>query len=264
MRDGGGKHISTRGIFLLSVFVHLCWVSIACPQPQSEINSIRIATPSWENVTKKDGTGLYFDILHKVYDPLQITIAYKIVPWKRAMLMLEHREADALPGGYFVPKDQASDIFPRYPIGGETLCVLSKKGKISEWKGQQSIAGKRIVWIRDYNFHKFLDVQVRWWEIDHEYQGWKLVDIGRVDFYMDNLNFLNRYIRAKTIDRDQYDIHIVVQKALYLRFADTPRSRQLIERYDSIMPSLIETGELKKLFEKWGFPYPSFAPRVDD
>ena len=225
------------------------------------VSSIQIVSPSWKNVTNGDGTGLYFDILRAVYRPFRIKVVHKIVPWKRAVKMLEYREADALPGGYFIPNGEREALFPNYPIGHEVLCVLSKTGSLPRWDGQRSLAGKTVVWIRDYNYHKYLDVDVHWREIDSEKQGWKLVDSGRVDFYMENLNFLNKHIRGRAVDKSGYEIHVVYKRTLFLRFANTDRSKRLIGLYDSRMPVLLENGSIERLFEKWGFPFTPFDPR---
>ncbi len=248
----------------LGILISVCLVSNAYSQSDAEIKSIHIVTPAWQNVTNEDGTGLYFDILRNIYEPYGITVEYQIVPWKRAMLLISYHEADALPGGYYVPHDQADDLFPKYPIGIETLAAVSKKGKVNQWEGQKSISGKSVAWIRNYNYHKYLDVKVTWFEIDYDDQGWKMVDCDRVDFYMDNLNMVHKYIKSVKVDSNQYDVDVVASNPLFLRFANTPKSRKLIEIYDVRMPVLIEGGQVQRLFEKWNFPYPSFAPRSDE
>jgi ABC-type amino acid transport substrate-binding protein len=98
-------------------------------------------------------------------------------------------------------------------------------------------------------------------EIDYEAQGWKMVESGRAYAYFENINFLNRYIKNEKVDMGQYEIHIISERPLFARFSNTPKSQKLIEIYDSRMPELLEQDEIRGLFDKWGFPYPSFRPR---
>jgi polar amino acid transport system substrate-binding protein len=229
----------------------------------SSIAVITIATPAWENVTNEDGTGLYFDILRSVYGPVGVTLKYQIVPWRRAVEMVKQHQADALLGGYYIPPDKGEDLFPTYPIGGEILAALSKRGAVSHWEGYESIAGKVVVWIRGYNYHRYFNAEVDGREIDQEAQGWKLVESGRADFYVENINFLNRYLRNTGVDKAKFDIHVLSSQPLYARFGNTRKSEKLIKIYDARMPALIASGAIEKLFEKWGHPYPPFRPRTE-
>ena len=229
-------------------------LSLASSHAQTD-STIKIATPAWRNITNSDGTGLYFDILRAVYEPAGIEMQFRIVPWKRALYMVESHSADALPGAYYLADRHVR--FPRYPIGSEVMGVVCPKGRLEKWDGQQSLAGKTIAWMRGYNYHKFLDVEVVAHEIDHQDQGWKLVDAGRVDFYMENVNILNNAIQRMKIDMGSYDLHIVLENPLFLRFADSVRAEKLIAHYDERMAHLVENGTIRGLFERWGFPYPA-------
>jgi polar amino acid transport system substrate-binding protein len=249
------------GKIFLIVLLSLFLFSEINAQAAGEVNNIYIVTPSWEKITNEDGTGLYFDIVQLVYQPFSIKLDYRIVPWKRAVKMVNFHEADALLGGYYISREGISDLFPHYPIGSEAASVLCKKSTIENWQGHKSLTGLKLAWIRDYNYNRYLNVRIDWQETDYEKQGWKLVDTGRIDCYMENLNILHRYIKENKVDMSKYDIHIVYTRNLFMRFANTPKSRRLIEIYDSRMPGLIKSGEIKKLFDKWGFPYPHLAPR---
>ena len=245
----------TLAFFLLFVTVS------SAKSPPEDYTTIDIVTPSWENVTNKDGSGLYFDILRKIYDPYDIELKFTIVPWRRAVDMVKNKQSDTMLGGYYVVSDEVKDLFPRYPIGREVLAALIKKGPATVWEGKKSVAHKNVVWIRGYNYHKYLDVSTNGMEIDREAQGWKMVESGRADAYFENINFLNRYIKNEKVDMGQYEIHIISERPLFARFSNTPKSRKLIEIYDSRMPELLEQDEIRRLFDKWGFPYPSFTPR---
>lgn len=262
MSDRGFRFTNAAKL-VIAFFITVCPFSIAFAQSDSSIAVINIATPAWENVTNEDGTGLYFDILRSVYGPDGIALTFQIVPWRRAVEMVKQHQADALLGGYYIHPEKGGDLFPIYPIGGEVLAALSRKGAVSQWEGYQSIAGKVVVWIRGYNYHRYFDVHVNGREIDQEEQGWKLVESGRADFYVENINFLNRYLRNSGIDRAGFDIHMLSSKPLFARFANTKKSEKLIEIYDARMPVLIASGEIEKLFKKWGYPYPPFAPRTE-
>jgi polar amino acid transport system substrate-binding protein len=228
------------------------------------LETIHIATPEWEETTNKDGTGVYFDIIRSVYEPGGIQLKYEIVPWNRAISLIKTHQADALPGGYFVGnREDVDDLFPRYPIDTEIASVVYKKDTVTEWKGPESLAGKKVLWLRGYNYDNYLEVKVEFDEIDERKQAWRLLDAGRYDFYMDALYDIEAYIDQNNVAVENYKIQPVIYNNLYLRFANTPKSKKLIELYDQRIPELLASGELEQIFKKWNLDMIPFEPREE-
>lgn len=243
-------------IFALAIFFPV--FSMA----SENLEAIHIATPEWEDTTNQDGTGVYFDIIRSVYEPSGIQLKFEIVPWNRAISMVKNHQADALPGGYFVgDREDVDDLFPRHPIDTEIASAVYKKDKIKDWQGPESLSGKKVLWLRGYNYDKYLNVKVDFDEIDERVQAWKLLDAGRYDFYMDALYDIESYVGQNQVDVEKYGIEPVIYNNLYLRFANTPKSKKLIEIYDQRIPELVESGEMEKIFQKWGLDMIPFAPR---
>ncbi len=225
------------------------------------IDTIHIVTPAWDGATNEDGTGLYFEIIKSVYEPVGIRLKHEIFPWKRCVLKIKNHEADGFPGSYYFEREGVDDLFPRYPIDSEITSVVFKNGTVPAWKGQESIAGKDCVWMRGYNYHKYLKVKVDFDEVDDHGKAWKLIDTGRFQFYIDALYDIRDYMEKHGIDATRYQIEPVIQKNLYLRFANTNKSKKLIEIYDAQIPKLVASGRMKELFNKWDTDMISFEPR---
>ncbi|MCF6245911.1 MAG: transporter substrate-binding domain-containing protein [Desulfobacula sp.] len=224
-----------------------------------KITSINIATPYWENVTNRDGTGLYFEILRRIYEPSKIKISFRILPWIRAKKMMQNRKFDVMLIGYYASK--TDDLFPRYPIDSEPIGVIYRKGIIDKWLGQKSIEGKKVVWLRGYGFSHYLDVDVILNEVNKQEQGWELVKIKRGDFFIHPFSDLRIYVNTHKSDMDMMEMRVIFEKNLYLRFANTEKSKRLIAIYDQGIQELLKTGELKTIFDKWHMYFGSLKPR---
>jgi polar amino acid transport system substrate-binding protein len=48
----------------------------------------------------------------------------------------------------------------------------------------------------------------------------------------------------------------IAELPLYLCFAKTPKARSLMTLFDHRMETLVKSGELKPIFERWKQPYP--------
>ncbi len=121
----------------LTALLLLCLAGSALGE---EIKAIHIVTPSWEDETNKDGTGLFFGMVRKIYEPVGIKMEYKIVPWKRAERMLASNQADAM----LYAALQNVILAPKNPLTLDYLSVVFKKDRVKEWKGPETLNGKRV------------------------------------------------------------------------------------------------------------------------
>lgn len=220
-------------------------------------DSIKIATPVWKGWTNEDGTGLYLELLKLVYEPVGVDVRYEFVPWARAVSYIDSKKNDAMLGSY----NTVDAYFPNYPIDTEYTAIVYKKGLPIEWLGEETLRNKSIVWVRGYNYHKYLNVKVRYIEVNKSEQGWLMLKADRVEFFMNSLTAINKYLKQNDIDRDNFNIETVLTKNLYLRFAKTEKSKQLIQIFDQRMNELTKLGILKELYAKWDSPYPNIKPQ---
>ncbi|GAK59140.1 hypothetical protein U27_06116 [Candidatus Vecturithrix granuli] len=242
------------------LFVAFCLVRVTVGQETEKVTTIHIVTPEWEEYTQKDGAGVYFDLLRAVYEPVGVTMTFELVPWKRALEMLDRKSADAVPGEYYKEEFR----MPRYPIDFDETSVVFKKANIAEWQGIQTLAGKTLAWLRGYDFHvepEMAGIQYKWLEVDAVEQALKMLEKDRIDGYLDTTDEIETYLEELQFDPTFYHIEPLWTRDLYLLFADTPKSKVLIEIYDQRIPELLASGELQKIFEKWKISFPAFTPR---
>jgi ABC-type amino acid transport substrate-binding protein len=92
-----------------------------------------------------------------------------------------------------------------------------------------------------------------------------MVLLGRVDFYVDDRHFIQDSIDKNEIDYrpEDFAVQPVGRRAYRPVFSDSPRGRVIMDLYDRGMETLHRSGELQRIFAKWGFPVPAydFAPR---
>ncbi len=226
--------------------------------------SILIVCTEWPGYTNPDGTGIYWDLVKAVYDPLGFKVHTKIVPWKRAELMVENKHADALIGDYYYPqKDGKERLYPKWHLSVEDpLSAIFKKG-LHKIESFNSMNGKSIIWMRGYDFDKIFlkDIPHKMHEIDSTEKGLNLIMHDRYDVFLDyHANIKNV---SKKIDIDFSLLETVIIKLgskLYLNFSNTENSKKLIGFYDKRIPELLKSGELEKVFTKYNSNMSKFGP----
>ena len=240
------------GIVVLGVL--LCFTNYAFGEEADKITTIHVVTPTFLNAAHEDETGLFFDIIRSVYESAGLTMTSEIVPWKRAVTMIQSNRADAMPG---VPANVAV-LLPTYPIVSIPIVAVFKKETMTTWAGIASLNGKRTIWIRGYDLHKtpyLQDAHVEWQEIDEWAEAWFMLERGTTDVYIEALPDVEDYRKNNHVDMQPYQVEPLWNLKLYMSFADTEKSKTLMDVYDTGIRKLLHSGELHTLFEKWGLPF---------
>ena len=235
------------------IFLTMCCVIITTVWAAQEITTIHFVSEEWEGFTNADGTGLYWDIFRRIYEPVGISVTFDIVPYIRATKMVQDQQTDAAAAVYadeFTPA-----LFPKWHFDSEVVSALFKKGKVASWEGEASLSG-RLGWIRGYEYDQYLSNTYEFVEVDSRKSAFKMLEFGHLDFFLDAATDLQTAMEKGEVDSEQFQMETVLQLNLYLAFAENDRGRQLMEIFDTRMTELIASGELKPLFAQWDSDYP--------
>ncbi len=225
------------------------------------IRQIHIVTQVWEDFTNRDGTGVYFDLLRAVYEPLGIKVKYRFFPWKRARAKIESNEADAMLAAFYNADYEDTTLYPFYPMDSEEIAVIFKQGAVRKWQGQKSLENRMVAWPRGYNYHKYLKVKLHYDEMDKSHQGWLMLKHGRVEFYMASKEEIQELIAKENIPMDQFEVREVFKRPLYMWFGKSARTLKLAAIYDRRISALLQSNAIAPIFRRYQVAMPSFHPR---
>ena len=217
-------------LILLFGFCPLFQGAMAGGEPEE----IVLASEEWVNATNKDGTGLYWDILRAVYNP-----------------MVKKNQADAVVGIH--PAKIQGALAAQYPFVKDYLLVLFKKNRFNQWNGQETLKNKKIGWIKGYSYDEYLEVPVVKREFLKRTSILQHLDQDRIDFFMDTRNDVESVLNKGIIDVTRYTVETVLELERYLVFADSKKGKELKRIFDNRFPHLVQSGEIEKLFAKWNW-----------
>lgn len=216
---------------------------------QEKIKTIHFASEEWPRATEKNGDGLYWDIFRKVYKAAKIDIKFDLVPYSRSMNLAKNKKVDAAVAAYW--EEVEGVYYSELPFDLDVTAVVFLKNNLKTWKGEHSLAGKKVGWIRGYDFNDYLSVPVLKREVNKRKQGYSMLNKNRIDFYMDALTDLDIARKQGLIDDKKHQVEIVNRLNMYLVFSKNPRGKKLKDIFDQIFPTLVKSGELRRLFNKW-------------
>ena len=217
---------------------------------------IIIATESWKGATNRDGSGLYWDIVQKVYEPLGYTIVKKHKSYNEATEMVRTNNADMFLAAYKNEKSFA--LYPKHHFDQDIVVAVFRVDAVEEWEGQKSLEGLKVGWIRGYDYDKYLNVDVKVEEMSNRNNGLKQLKNERLDAFLDARDDIKPYLKKAKLNPENFDKKIILQLKLFPAFSETKKGRTLMAIWDKRMKELIKTDEFKNIYfesEYTLFPY---------
>ena len=217
---------------------------------------ITVISESWDGATNHDGSGLYWDIVQKVYEPLGYTVVKKNASYAKSVKAVRMDQADLWLGSY--KDEKAFALYPKYHLDQAVILAVFHSELFEQWKGQKSLEGLKVAWIRGYDYSKYLSTKVISQEVNELANGLKLLKSERIDVFIDNKKDLLEPMQRYRLDNDNYMTKIILQLKLYPAFSNSKKGKELRKIWDERMKELIETTEFKELYfnsEYTLFPY---------
>lgn len=222
--------------------------------------TITVAGPAWEDLLEADGSGLYWDLLNKVFTANGYKVTLQEMPWARAEAIVQGGSADAILGEYQVDSTRGKYHFGTWPVDHDEITVLSLKRANHSWMEEKTFADRSVAWVRGYNLSVRLPVKVKLTEVNDVETGIKMLMSERVEFLLDYEWDIDAAIEALKADSAQFDKRKLARiEPLYIGFSPTPKGKALAAHWDLQMKQLHTSGELDALFKEYeydGYPKP--------
>ena len=224
---------------------------------EHKVRTLRFVAPEWEGQTHKDGTGLYWEVIKAVYEPLGFKVRTNNVSWSLAMQLVEERSHfTAIVGEYDYSEHNL--LFPKNAIDVEYLYVAYLKRNDIEWLGRENLTNKRVSWLKDYELMTTDNIDFTLVEYTQAKRGIQKLKNGEVDFFMDEENVLEENILANKYNREDFEIKMVPPGTdLFIGFSNRPDTKILRDIFDLRIDTLWKNGQLAGIYQKWEFDIPS-------
>lgn len=235
-------------VFFVPVLV-LCIVSGAWSIPAE----IRVVSDEWTDYTNADGTGLYWDILQLVYEPLGVSVVTDVAVYKDAQESFLAGKYDVFLGAYRF--ELKNVYYPKIAIDYDEVAAMFKKGRVEQWQREASLRGN-LGWQKGYELDQYLAIQHRFREFDDFTQGLEWLIDDKIDFLLEDSVTINDFMKGRIIRIEDFEIRPVMKLFLFPVFSKTKKGKELLDIYEKRMPEVMKTGELEALFNKWKMDYP--------
>ncbi|WP_020409047.1 substrate-binding periplasmic protein [Hahella ganghwensis] len=235
----------------------ICLLSLATLAGAESPQRLLIVSDIWPPyVTGEKGKpGFDVETATQVLESLGYEVTFKLVPWKRAMKMVEKGLADVLLDAS--PNEERDRTFyiPVEPMSHSVSTLFCVSCDIAAPITNELLKGKRLIVNRGYNYVGTLeeDPNIEQLPVDSFEQGFAALSAGRADYYI-----VNRYVGLHALSNmgivgiKPMDDYVAEPSPVYLLFSRQPRLMSLPTIFSKSLAAFKKTPEYHKILVRYG------------
>lgn len=221
---------------------------------QPSLSTIHLVSDAWHGLARKDGTGLYFDLIRAVYQRRQIRLKVDIVPYARSVQMVADKQVDGWVASFMNEKD--FPLYPRWHFDRNAQMVLFRKRQGRTFSGASDLRDQRVAWLRDFGLDRYIGEPMKVTEVDTIQSAMQMLAHDRIDYFVGAQSDLQDDIKARKVDMSGFEMVFLMNLGLYVAFANTPRGEHFRTVWDDVMKDFHKTDAFKTIYRRAGYPYP--------
>jgi len=198
-----------------------------------------IGADEWEGYTNKDGTGIYFELLKKIFP--QHELHFKTAPLDKIISELEENTLSIAVGLY---KDDAKKaMFPQWFIDTEYPVVAiynKKKTNISHFS---DLSNLKLSWIKGYHFERYISSSEKNTLLNNIDIAFEHLANNKIDAFLDY-----PYNLTEEENKIYSTIEVVPTRHLYAAFQHNKNGQKLAKQFDEQMAKLRTDGTLQAMY----------------
>jgi polar amino acid transport system substrate-binding protein len=244
-------HKATRHLVQLSLVGILCVANLF--PTKGAADTFTVVSDVWEGYTAPDGTGYWFELIRLVYEPLGHTLEFRTVPYPRALDEIRKGKSQITPATYRGDLDDSHTELS-IVIEQDSVDAFITEALAADWRGVESLTGKRVVARLDYGYDRFLPAGVLYEEKPYLEGMLKMLALGRVDAVLDYEEEMNALRQAGSVSMAWVTKTDVLQPVEYAAFALTPEGLRARDIFRTRMREIIRDNLAAPLMQKYQLP----------
>lgn len=242
-----------KGVFIAILVLFtasLCW---------ADSKTVTAASDPWPPFVDPDhpGKGVAIEIVTAAFATQGYAFSHKILPWARSEHDVKTGQIDVLPNTWFTEKRKAYLAYSK-PYASNQVKFIKKKGDAFEYKGLESLAGKKVGIMRGYGYpDDFMNSK----DFKRQAVGDFIINIkklvgGRIDLTLEDEIVGKNMIAAQApslLDQVEFTQNALSSNDLHVTCGLTnPRHEEIIGAFNKGLETIRADGTMAKIFKSYG------------
>jgi polar amino acid transport system substrate-binding protein len=246
-----------------------CLALLLCPLLQA--GPLRFVGSDFPGITQSGSPhpyGLGIDVINAICQRQALPCTIELLPWLRAQAMLQNGQADVLIGTYRTRERARFMTFSRYPLYVDTLYWYRQARRPLQWNGDfASLAGLHLGVTHGWTLGQAYENAKPGLDIDSANtleQSMTKLQRQRLDLVASNERNA-RYTLARLGAVDILPIQPAIgQQGGCMGYGLHVLRDERLTRFEQGLSQAAESGELTRLSQRYGLPYPGRNTKWQD
>ena len=218
------------------------------------LSTALFVSDEWHDLTRRDGSGMYFDLVRSVFERQGIEVQFRTFPYARAVQKVRDQEADGWVASFLNEKN--FPLYPKYHFDKNEQIIVFRKAQQQAPVTTASLRNKRVAWLRDFGLDRFIQQPMRVHEVDSIDSAFQMLERERIDYFVGAKSDIQDHIKNARQDMSEFGTAYALHLGLYVAFADNTRGKKLRAIWDKEMETFHQSEAIKEIYRKYGYPYP--------
>lgn len=207
------------------------------------------------------GQGLSIEIVKEAFAVEGYTFEHKFLPWARAEYMVKLGDIDILPDTWFSEKRSTYLMFSK-PYMSNQVRFIKKKGSPFEYKGIQSLNGKRVGVIIGYSYEdNFMKAKnFRREGVSGFIMNIKKLVSGRIDLTLEDEIVARSILSTKApefLEHIEFVTDPLTRNDLHIACGlKNPRHEEIVSAFNKGLETIMENGTYELILTSHGIHLP--------
>lgn len=242
-----------------AVALPLIPVAAETPTAENPAATARFTSDAWHDLTRADGSGMYFDLIRRVFAGAGVQVEFEVLPYARAVSAVKAGKADGWVASFL--DEQDFPVYPLWHFDRNRQVAVSCPSKVPSLGARAearpaALEGKRVLWLRNFNLDKYLPVKVDFEEVDRVENALLMLKAGRADYFLGAESDVASALGTAGVDRADYRVEFLMHLKLYMAFRDDEKGRFLRDVWDERMRTLRSDPAFLAIYARYGYPAP--------
>ena len=131
-------------------------------------------------------------------------------------------------------------------IAADQVVAVMLKSELPHWQGVMSLKYQAVIWPLGWNFNRYIDVPMHYYEIIGQARALNLIKKGRYRYYLTEAGLLTSSLFPPELDKV-----FLFWMPTYPIFSDIEQGVRLKTIWDEEIPSFIKSGALDKIYKRY-------------
>lgn len=210
--------------------------------------------PPFEYTENGKQKGTDVEVIKKVFSKIGIPIEVRFLPWNRAILLAKKNEIDGIFTLRINDEREKFLVYPKEHISISQNVFFYKFDSYFEYTGMESLYGKKITMTQGYSYgDEFMtSAKIIRETAPNDSLNFKKLLKERADLFIcDKLVGVYLLDKMNLKDKIKYTESSLSEFKMYLAFTNKKDYTDIMNRFDTALKELKESGEYAKIFNAY-------------